>query len=186
MTQERFTEYLLLTEHTAKKAIESKCGDSLAWADILVRCQRLSKALNSRKSALPFAYVEGIVSKAAKNGHWLLVDEINLASSECLDAIIHVFDGNLERHPNFRLFACMNPATDTGKKKLPIGIRTRFTEFFVHEPTDRDQLTIIVRNYLPTIEALHLTRLLNFFQEILSVFPRKYRYNLLLRVELRN
>lgn len=164
-----------LTEATARKAIENNCGEQLAWANVLVRCQRLSKALTSRKSALPFAYVEGIVSKAAKNGHWLLVDEINLASSECLDAIIHVFDDNIETHPDFRLFACMNPATDTGKKKLPVGIRTRFTEFFVHEPFDRDQRTVIIRNYLPSIEALHLNRLLNFYEEVLNLFPRKYR-----------
>lgn len=31
---------------------------------------------------------------------------------------------NLEsRHPNFRLFACMNPASDVGKRNLPDGIR---------------------------------------------------------------
>ncbi len=29
------------------------------------------------------------------------------------------------RHPDFRLFACMNPATDVGKKDLPPGIRSR-------------------------------------------------------------
>ena len=30
------------------------------------------------------------------------------------------------RHEDFRLFACMNPATDVGKKDLPPGIRNRF------------------------------------------------------------
>ena len=30
------------------------------------------------------------------------------------------------RNENFRLFACMNPATDVGKKDLPIGIRNRY------------------------------------------------------------
>ena len=29
------------------------------------------------------------------------------------------------RHENFRLFACMNPATDVGKKELPLGVRNR-------------------------------------------------------------
>lgn len=36
------------------------------------------------------------------------------------------------RHQDFRLFACMNPATDVGKKDLPPGIRNRF----VHCHTD--------------------------------------------------
>jgi len=30
------------------------------------------------------------------------------------------------RHEDFRLFTCMNPATDVGKKDLPPGIRNRF------------------------------------------------------------
>ena len=30
------------------------------------------------------------------------------------------------RHPDFRLFACMNPATDVGKKDLSPGIRNRY------------------------------------------------------------
>ena len=33
------------------------------------------------------------------------------------------------RHEDFRLFACMNPATDVGKKDLPPGIRNRFVNF---------------------------------------------------------
>lgn len=31
----------------------------------------------------------------------------------------------VKRHPDFRLFACMNPATDVGKKDLSPGIRNR-------------------------------------------------------------
>ena len=32
------------------------------------------------------------------------------------------------RHPNFRLLAAMNPATDAGKRDLPAPLRNRFTE----------------------------------------------------------
>lgn len=32
----------------------------------------------------------------------------------------------LVRHPDFHLFACMNPATDVGKRNLPPGIRNRW------------------------------------------------------------
>ena len=31
----------------------------------------------------------------------------------------------IEKHPDFRVFACMNPATDVGKKDLPEGLRNR-------------------------------------------------------------
>lgn len=41
----------------------------------------------------------------------------------------------IPRHPDFRLFACMNPPSDIGKKELPNAIRSKFSEFFVEEPT---------------------------------------------------
>jgi len=34
------------------------------------------------------------------------------------------------RHENFRLFGCMNPASDVGKRDIPIGIRNRFVFIF--------------------------------------------------------
>ena len=73
-------------------------------------------------------------------GHWVLLDEINLASAETLECLSGLLEGStgsvyllergdqkpVERHRDFRLFACMNPATDVGKKDLPAGLRNRF------------------------------------------------------------
>jgi midasin len=97
----------------------------------------------------------------------VLLDEINLASPEtlaCISGLLHgstasitlTEQGSLQpvpRHPDFRLFACMNPATDVGKKDLPPNIRSRFTEIDV-PPPDADQETLlgIVTQYLgPTV-----------------------------------
>lgn len=52
------------------------------------------------------------------------------------------------RHPNFRLFAAMNPATDAGKRDLPAPLRNRFTEVWVAEPPGREDLAAIVAGYL--------------------------------------
>ena len=53
------------------------------------------------------------------------------------------------RHPDFRLFACMNPATDVGKKDLPPTIRSRFTEMDVPPPdADKDTLLSIISQYV--------------------------------------
>jgi len=41
------------------------------------------------------------------------------------------------RHPNFRLIAAMNPATDAGKRELPAPLRNRFTEIWVPEPSQK-------------------------------------------------
>lgn len=55
----------------------------------------------------------------------------------------------VKAHPDFRIFACMNPATDVGKRDLPSGIRSRFTEIYVHSP-DRDisDLLTIIDKYI--------------------------------------
>ena len=52
------------------------------------------------------------------------------------------------RHPDFRIFACMNPATDVGKKDLPSGIRNRFTELFVDELVAELDLMTLSAEYL--------------------------------------
>ena len=92
-----------------------------------------------------------------------MLDEVNLASAEtleCVSSLLHgptasitlTEQGSLEpvpRHPDFRLFACMNPATDVGKKDLPPNIRSRFTEFDVPPPdADKETLLHIVTQYI--------------------------------------
>lgn len=42
----------------------------------------------------------------------------------------------------------MNPATDVGKKSLPLHIRNRFTEFYVEELKDSSDLRILITDYL--------------------------------------
>ncbi|KAH7103718.1 P-loop containing nucleoside triphosphate hydrolase protein [Auriculariales sp. MPI-PUGE-AT-0066] len=115
------------------------------------------------KSKLAFAFVEGPLLKALRSGDWILLDEINLATPETLECISALLQGpeasitltehgSLEpvpRHPDFRLFACMNPATDVGKKDLPPNIRGRFTEIFVPPPdADPETLDSIVRLHI--------------------------------------
>lgn len=59
----------------------------------------------------------------------------------------------IARHPNFRIFGCMNPPTDIGKKELPPGIRNRFTEYFVDEMDNFEDLKVVVMAYLKDIAA---------------------------------
>lgn len=97
------------------------------------------------------------------NFHRILLDEVNLASQETLESLSTIIEnadsslvlterGDLEpikRHPDFRLFACMNPATDVGKKDLPPSLRMRFTEIYSPPPDDDNEaLVVIVKQYL--------------------------------------
>ena len=113
-----------------------------------------------------FSFVESNLVQAAKNGDWVLLDEINLASPDVLDIIADLFGsgqvqdhsmflpeaGHVERvpvHGNFRIFGAMNPATDVGKKNLPPSIRSKFTEIFVDQPDqDMSNLISITKLYL--------------------------------------
>ena len=112
-----------------------------------------------------FSFVEGNLVKALRNGDWVLLDEINLASPDTLESIADLLTGPQERpslllsetgeiekiiaHPNFRIFSAMNPATDVGKRDLPVGIRSRFTELYVRSPdTDLKDLLTIIKTYI--------------------------------------
>ncbi|KAH9607417.1 hypothetical protein KSS87_007507 [Heliosperma pusillum] len=111
-------------------------------------------------SGMIFSFVEGAFVSALRNGEWILLDEVNLAPLETLQRIIGVLDREssslclaengvfVERHPNFRLFACMNPATDAGKRDLPYALRSRFTEYFVDDVLDDEDLSLFVNKFL--------------------------------------
>lgn len=130
-----------------------------------VQYQKASQAVNS----LQFDFVDGSLVKAIKNGDWVLLDEVNLASPETLENISDLLSNDplhrkllltekaSEENDNevviankeFRLFACMNPSTDVGKKNLPDNIRSKFNEIFVDSPDkNRNDLRTIVHKYL--------------------------------------
>ena len=113
-----------------------------------------------------FNFVEGALVQAVRRGDWVLLDEINLASADTLESISDLLiespsitlseKGEVESIKalrGFRIFACMNPATDIGKRDLPAGLRSRFTELYVSSPDeDISDLTMIIRKYLGNLE----------------------------------
>lgn len=112
-----------------------------------------------------FEFVEGALVDAIRTGKWVLLDEINLASSETLQRLCGLLNGAdssltitergdlaaIERHPSFRIFAAMNPATDVGKKDLAPRIRSRFTEVYVDEILNPLELRSIMAEYLQSV-----------------------------------
>jgi midasin len=142
---------------------EREAALDAAWSDFAERARRFETQHAAKRRNLVFAFVEGPLVRALRSGAWVLLDEVNLAAPEtldCLSALLQAPDssvvlterGDLEpvpRHPDFRLFACMNPATDVGKKDLPASLRSRFTEIYVPSPAaDREALVSIVDKYI--------------------------------------
>lgn len=173
-SSKKFDYLLKLMLHTAKAA-----GQKPNWEDIQSKINQVSKALETN-SRLYFAFINGVLTKAVTEGQWILLDEINMAESDVLDCIsemlnpeiqeIRINEGSktVQKHPDFRVFGCMNPSTDVGKKELNGIIRTRFTEYYIEEPCNDKDLLLIVSDYLKPLDlpAQILTKVVNFYKEV--------------------
>jgi midasin len=85
-------------------------------------------------------FQEGILVQALREGHWIVLDELNLAPTDVLEALNRLLDDNRELlipetqevirpHEDFMLFATQNPAgLYGGRKVLSRAFRNRFLE----------------------------------------------------------
>ncbi|KAK6636191.1 hypothetical protein RUM43_009849 [Polyplax serrata] len=152
------------------------------WTDLSRGIEKYSKQREAAQKSLVFSYVEGSLVTAMRKGHWVLLDEINLATSETLDCLSGLLENSREsitllekgdncpiyRDSGFRLFAAMNPATDVGKKQLPIGLRNRFTELFIDELDDVNDLRPLIETYLCELNQspTRLKKIANFYLKV--------------------
>jgi midasin len=160
-----------VTEQPAKRRkTESKMQTLVKlksrWERFSQNLDQFDIHISGGSKGFAFTFVEGNIVKAARNGDWVLLDEINLASPDTLESIADLLHsgpgsnpsillsetGEIERvraHPNFRIFGAMNPATDVGKRDLPMGLRSRFTEIYVESPDKNlDDLLAVIKAYL--------------------------------------
>jgi midasin (ATPase involved in ribosome maturation) len=137
------------------------------WSEFKQMSDRFERQRIACETGLAFVFTEGALVDAIRTGKWVLLDEINLASSETLERLCGLLDDSrssltltekgdseaLKRHPDFRIFAAMNPATDAGKKDLPSSLRSRFSEIYVDELIDPIELRQVAAKYLRGIVA---------------------------------
>ena len=82
---------------------------------------------------------DGVLVEAMKKGQWLVLDELNMALPEIIAVLNAVMDDDgqllvddhenetILKHPNFRLFACINPTEEyVGTKELNRALIDRF------------------------------------------------------------
>ena len=153
------------TASTASTRIELEKYSTLLkqWSFFALKVERFVANLPRIEFGFAFAFVDGLLVEAMRLGHWVLLDEINLASPETLQGLAGILEGQslcltekgdvepVKRHPDFRVFAAMNPPTDVGKKELPASLRCRFTEIYTPEMTDPQDLASVVTRYLQNI-----------------------------------
>lgn len=100
-------------------------------------------------------FKEGVLVEAMRKGHWIILDELNLAPSDVLEALNRVLDDNRElfipetqqvvkADPNFMLFATQNPpGLYGGRKMLSRAFRNRFIELHFDEIPKNELETIL-------------------------------------------
>jgi MoxR-like ATPase len=106
---------------------------------------------------------DGMVVQALKNGWWVLLDEVNLAEPQILERLNSVLEhtpmlvltendnsvlgpGGIPVHPDFRIFATMNPAEYSGRSVLSPAYRDRWRGYwFTPRPTEGEYLDMLRR-----------------------------------------
>eukprot|EP00002_Diphylleia_rotans_P015670 TRINITY_DN3035_c0_g2_i1.p1 TRINITY_DN3035_c0_g2~~TRINITY_DN3035_c0_g2_i1.p1 ORF type:complete len:5322 (+),score=1048.10 TRINITY_DN3035_c0_g2_i1:101-16066(+) len=166
-------------EESSEPATKLRKFNDLAhkWEAFSSRVQAMMAQQEQVGSNFAFTFMEGPLAQAVQRGDWILLDEVNLASAETLERLSSLLEGDsliinergdidqIVRHPNFRLFACMNPATDAGKKDLPPGLRNRFSEFYVDEMRDSEDLRLLVTQYLRnSTSSVPQDKIVDFYQ----------------------
>jgi len=87
------------------------------------------KVVLIRLFCLSNLYYVGVLVQAMRRGEWIILDELNLAPSEVLEALNRLLDDNrqlfitetgmtITAHPNFMLFATQNPPGLYGGRKV--------------------------------------------------------------------
>ena len=126
-------------------------------------------------------FMKGILVQALRKGHWVILDELNLAPSEVLEALNRLLDDNRELylaeinevvkpHPNFCLFATQNPSgAYGGRKPLSRAFRNRFVEIHMGEIPKQEMITILEqRCKCPTSHAKLLVKIMSTLRKLVS------------------
>lgn len=126
----------------------------------------------------PWRWQDGLIVQAMRKGWWVLLDEVNLAEPQILERLNSVLEqtpslilteydnavlgpGGEPVHPDFRLFATMNPAEYEGRSTLSPAYRDRWRAYrFVPPPGETEytqMLNLLVYGQQPEITVVGQT-----------------------------
>jgi len=100
-------------------------------------------------------FQDGLLVRALRRGDWIVLDELNLAPTDVLEALNRLLDDNRELvipetqevvrpHPSFLLFATQNPpGLYGGRKVLSRAFRNRFLEVYFDDLPQGELETIL-------------------------------------------
>lgn len=121
-------------------------------------------------------YKDGLLVQALRLGHWLVLDELNLAPTDVLEALNRLLDDNRELvipetqevvrpHPHFMLFATQNPpGVYAGRKILSRAFRNRFLEVHFKDVPQEELEAILCQRC--RIAPSYAKRIVSVFREL--------------------
>ena len=134
-----------------------------------------------------FNWRNGPFLEAMQQGHWILLDELNLASQSVLEGLNAVFDHRGEAyipeldkrfllHPQTRVFACQNPLGEGGDRKgLPKSFLNRFSKVHMGGLTSCD-LSLICTSLHPALGDEVVKRMVAFNCQLEKEVVREKRW----------
>ena len=167
------------------KAVAKTCRKvrNLSYDRFESRWKNLYEKSQISFNMMKFFHVEGPLVHAVRNGHWILLDEINMAPPDVLRILNGLLDKKVllipetgqvvHAHADFRLFAAMNPPHlgGKGKRNLPECLRSRFTEIYFPEVTERSDLANLVsqnlqQDLIPSVLTQVVTKIVDLYLEL--------------------
>ena len=176
----RWSDAIQLMSHSLKVwlAKVKKTDQKLVmrWKEVRGKIKTGQEMVRRMDLARVFAFIE-----AVKNCDWILLDEVNMAPASVLECLSQLLERegsitlyeardykSIPRHLYFRLFPCMNPATDTGLADQVPGLRNRFTEFYSGEMADHVDITMLATDYLEnlSVQANLISSIVTFYAQV--------------------
>ena len=78
----------------AAAKLNKSSGDQLMtmWQTISQELKTVSEILKQSEKTTIFAFIEGLLTRAVREGHWILLDEVNMATPETLECLSSLLD----------------------------------------------------------------------------------------------
>lgn len=132
-----------------------------------------------------FAWRDGPLLQALRNGSWIVLDELNLASQSVLEGLNACFDHRGEvyvpelgqtfkvSHKATKIFACQNPQHQGGARKgLSRSFLNRFTQVHI-EPLSAEDLEFILGNvYKDKLPSHDIRLMVEFNRQLVEAAER--------------
>lgn len=124
-----------------------------------------------------FKWCDGMLLTAIKNGDWVVLDELNLATQSVLEGLNSCLDHRASVYipelgityscpKSFRVFAAQNPLFQGGGRKgLPRSFLNRFTKVYVESMIKEDYMSIMSKKF-PNIPMAVLQQMIEFNSQL--------------------